>query len=58
MGGRIKSISFAKLFDAIRNVFEAVAPANLRIASKQVSLAEIEKVWGLPGESRAVLTIP
>jgi NADPH:quinone reductase-like Zn-dependent oxidoreductase len=58
MGSGVKSVPFPKLLDAIRSVFEAVAPANLQVATKPVPLAEIEKVWESPGKPRVVLTIP
>jgi NADPH:quinone reductase-like Zn-dependent oxidoreductase len=58
MGSGVKSVPFAKLLDAIRNVFEVVAPANLQIATKPLPLVEIEKAWDLPGKPRVVLTIP
>lgn len=58
MGSGVKSVPFPKLLDAIRNVFEAVAPANLQIATNRVSLSEIERAWGLPGKPRIVVTIP
>jgi NADPH:quinone reductase-like Zn-dependent oxidoreductase len=58
MGSGAKSVPFPKLLDAIRNVFEAVAPANLQIATVQVPLSEIEKAWDSPGRPRIVFTIP
>jgi NADPH:quinone reductase-like Zn-dependent oxidoreductase len=58
MGSGVKSVPFAKLLGAIGKVFEAVAPANLRIAKTQVSLSEIEKAWDLPRKPRVVVTIP
>ena len=58
MGSGVKSVPFPKLLDAIRNVFEATAPANLQIATKEVPLSEIEKAWDLPGKPRIVFTIP
>ena len=58
MGSGVKSVPFLKLLDAIRNVFETVATANLQIATTNVSLSEIEKVWDMPGKPRIVVTIP
>jgi NADPH:quinone reductase-like Zn-dependent oxidoreductase len=59
MGCGVKSVPFAKLLDAIRNVFGAVAPAKLRIATKTVPLAAIEATWEhAPGKPRVVFTIP
>ncbi len=58
MGSGVKSVSFSKLLDAVSKVFEAVAPAKLQIATKQVPLSEVEKCWGLPGKPRIVFTIP
>jgi NADPH:quinone reductase-like Zn-dependent oxidoreductase len=58
MGSGVKSVPFPILLNAIRNVFEAVVPANLQIATKPVPLAEIEKFWNSPGKPRTVFTIP
>lgn len=58
MGSGVKSVPFAKLLDAIRNVFEAVAAAGLQIATEEVSLSQIEKAWEMPGKPRVVVTIP
>jgi NADPH:quinone reductase-like Zn-dependent oxidoreductase len=58
MGSGVKSVRMSVLLDAIRNVFEAVAPANLRIATKPVPLSEIESSWeNAPGKPRVVFTI-
>ena len=58
MGSGVKSVPLPKLLDAIRNVFETVTPANLQIATKEVSLSEIEKAWDMPGKPRIVVRIP
>lgn len=58
MGSGVKSVTFPKLLDAISNVFEAVAPANLQIATKPLPLSEIEEAWDSPGKPRIVFTIP
>jgi NADPH:quinone reductase-like Zn-dependent oxidoreductase len=58
MGSGVKSVPFPKLLDAIRNVFEAVEAAKLQIATKNVSLTEIEKAWDMPGKPRIVVAIP
>jgi hypothetical protein len=58
MGSGVKSVPFPKLLDAISNVFEAVAPANLQIATKRVTLSEIGNAWDSPGKPRIVFTIP
>jgi NADPH:quinone reductase-like Zn-dependent oxidoreductase len=58
MGSGVKSVPFPKLLDAIRNVFVAVAPAGLQIATTRVSLSGIEKAWDSPGKPRIVITIP
>ena len=58
MGSGVKSVRMSVLLDAIRNVFETVAPANLQIATKRVPLAEIESVWeSAPGKPRVVCCI-
>jgi hypothetical protein len=51
-------VPFPKLLAAIRQVYEAVVPANLRIGTKTVSLPEIAGAWDLPGKPRVVITIP
>jgi NADPH:quinone reductase-like Zn-dependent oxidoreductase len=58
MGSGAKSVSFRKLLDAIRNIFDATVPANLQIATKRMPLSDIEKAWDLPGKPRIVCTIP
>jgi NADPH:quinone reductase-like Zn-dependent oxidoreductase len=59
MGCGIKSVPFPKLLDSIRNVFHAVGPAKLEIATKTVPLSAIEETWEIaPGKPRIVFTIP
>jgi NADPH:quinone reductase-like Zn-dependent oxidoreductase len=58
MGSGVKSVPFPKLLDAIGNVFHAVAPARLQIATKTVPLSAIEDVWDAPGKPRVVFSIP
>jgi NADPH:quinone reductase-like Zn-dependent oxidoreductase len=58
MGSGLKSVSFAKLLDSIRLVFEAVEPAKLQIATRAVQLSAIEKTWeDATGKPRVVFTI-
>jgi NADPH:quinone reductase-like Zn-dependent oxidoreductase len=58
MGSGLKSVSFAKLLDSIRNVFEAVEPAKLQIATRTEQLSAIEKTWeDATGKPRVVFTI-
>jgi NADPH:quinone reductase-like Zn-dependent oxidoreductase len=58
MGSGLKSVPMSSLKDAIRNVFEAVATANLKIAIKTVPLSEIESTWDdAPGKPRVVYTM-
>jgi NADPH:quinone reductase-like Zn-dependent oxidoreductase len=57
MGSGVKSVSFAKLLEAIHNTFNAVAPAKLHIDTKVVPLSEIETAWQLPGKPRVVVTM-
>jgi NADPH:quinone reductase-like Zn-dependent oxidoreductase len=58
MGSGLKSVPMSALKDAIRNVFEAVATANLKIAIKTVPLSEIESTWDdAPGKPRVVYTM-
>jgi len=57
MGSGLKSVPLPKLFGAIKSVFEAVEPAQLRIATKVMPLAEIEEAWKQPGKPRIVITL-
>jgi len=57
MGSGAKSVPFPRLLDAVRNVFEAVAPGDLKIATKTVPLSEIESNWDAPGKPRIVFTL-
>lgn len=58
MGSGLGSVPMHKLFDTIRNVFEAVKPANLQINTNIVSLSSIERVWdNASGKPRVVFTI-
>jgi NADPH:quinone reductase-like Zn-dependent oxidoreductase len=58
MGSGIGSVSRAVLVEGIRKVFEAVEPAGLKIATKVVALADVEKVWaGASGKPRVVFTV-
>jgi hypothetical protein len=58
MGSGLKSVPMSALKDAIRNVFEAVAAAKLKIAIKAVPLSEIEPTWDdAPGKPRVVFTM-
>jgi NADPH:quinone reductase-like Zn-dependent oxidoreductase len=57
MGSGVKSVSFAKLLECIKSVFEAVGPARLQIATLTVDLATIEEAWKAPGKPRIVMTI-
>lgn len=58
MGSGVKSVPFPKLLDSIRNIFAAVVPAKLQIATKTVPLSAIEETWkDAPGKPRIVFTI-
>jgi NADPH:quinone reductase-like Zn-dependent oxidoreductase len=57
MGSGVKSVPFPKLLDAIKNVFDAVVPAQLRIATKTVPLSAIGEAWDAPGKPRVVVTM-
>jgi NADPH:quinone reductase-like Zn-dependent oxidoreductase len=57
MGSGVKSVPFPKLLAASGNVFEAVGPAKLQIATKVVPLAEIDKTWQAPGKPRIVIKV-
>jgi NADPH:quinone reductase-like Zn-dependent oxidoreductase len=59
MGCGVKGVPFAKLLDSVRNVFDAVVPAKLQIATKTVPLSAIQDTWEhAPGKPRVVFTIP
>jgi NADPH:quinone reductase-like Zn-dependent oxidoreductase len=59
MGSGVKSVPFPTLLRSITNVFDAVTPANLHIATRTVSLSAIEETWeNAPGKPRIVITIP
>jgi NADPH:quinone reductase-like Zn-dependent oxidoreductase len=58
MGSGAKSVPLPKLLDAVRSVFDAVAPANLKIATRTMPLAAIAEAWDAPGKPRIVVTIP
>lgn len=57
MGSGAKSVPLPKLLACIRNVFEAVGPAGLQIATKVLPLSEIEEAWKAPGKPRVVITV-
>jgi NADPH:quinone reductase-like Zn-dependent oxidoreductase len=58
MGSGVKSVRLSVLLKAIRNVFEAVQPAGLKIATKVVPLSEVEKVWDkAAGKPRVVFSV-
>jgi NADPH:quinone reductase-like Zn-dependent oxidoreductase len=58
MGSGIKSLSFPKLLEAVRNVFDVAVSAKLQIQTNTVPLSAIEENWGAPGKPRVVVTIP
>jgi NADPH:quinone reductase-like Zn-dependent oxidoreductase len=58
MGSGIGSVSRVALVQSIRNIFEAVGPAGLKIATKVVPLADVEKTWeAATGKPRVVYTV-
>ncbi len=58
MGSGVKSVRLTGLIEAIKNVFQAVAPARLRIVTRLVSLTEVEQVWDhAGGKPRVVFTV-
>jgi len=59
MGSGIKSVSLSAFLQTIRSVFEAVQPADLKIATRVVPLSEVETTWEkAPGKPRVVFSIP
>lgn len=58
MGSGIGSVSRVGLVQSIRNVFEAVQPAGLKIATEVVPISNVEAVWDkAAGRPRVVFTI-
>lgn len=58
MGSGAGSVSRSALVQSIRNVFAAVQPAGLKVATRVVPLAEVEDVWEkATGKPRVVFTI-
>jgi NADPH:quinone reductase-like Zn-dependent oxidoreductase len=58
MGSGVKSVRLSVLLQAIGNVFEAVQPAGLKIATRVVPLSEVEEVWDKArGKPRVVFSI-
>ena len=58
MGSGVGSVSQQALLESIHSIFEAVQPANLKIAFRAVPLAEVESVWEqAKGKPRVVFTI-
>jgi NADPH:quinone reductase-like Zn-dependent oxidoreductase len=57
MGSGVKSIPFAKLLDAIKNVFQIAEPAKLQIATQVAPLSKIEEAWKAPNKPRIVVTM-
>jgi NADPH:quinone reductase-like Zn-dependent oxidoreductase len=58
MGSGIKSLSFPKLLEAVKHVFDVALPAKLQIQTNTVPLSAIAENWGAPGKPRVVVTIP
>jgi NADPH:quinone reductase-like Zn-dependent oxidoreductase len=58
MGSGVKSVPLPVLLQSIENVFEAVQPARLKIATKVVPLSAVEEVWEkAAGKPRVVFAI-
>jgi NADPH:quinone reductase-like Zn-dependent oxidoreductase len=58
MGSGVKSVPFPVLLKAIKNIFDTVQPAGLKIATKVVPLSNVEQVWDkATGKPRLVFTI-
>jgi NADPH:quinone reductase-like Zn-dependent oxidoreductase len=59
MGCGVKSVPLAGLLQAITNVFDAVHPAGLKVATTVVPLSEVETIWEkATGKPRVVFSIP
>jgi NADPH:quinone reductase-like Zn-dependent oxidoreductase len=57
MGSGLKSVPTPRLLAAIGNVYQAVVPANLHIATKAVPLAQVEETWNDNGKARIVFVM-
>ncbi|MGB6430383.1 MAG: zinc-binding alcohol dehydrogenase family protein [Candidatus Acidiferrales bacterium] len=58
MGSGAKSVPLPVLLQAVSSVFQAVAPAALKIATNVVPLSDVEEVWDkAPGKPRVVFSI-
>jgi len=58
MGSGVKSVRLPVLLQSIRNVFDAVQPAGLKIATAVVLFAEIEETWAkATGKPRVVFSM-
>ncbi len=57
MGSGAKSVPLPSLLNAARQTFEAVGPANLRIATCSLPLSDVESHWNAPGKPRVVFTL-
>jgi NADPH:quinone reductase-like Zn-dependent oxidoreductase len=57
MGSGYKSVPLPALLNAVKSAFDAVGPANLRIATKTVPFSEVESHWNAPGKPRVVFTL-
>ncbi len=54
-GSGIGSVSLERLAAAVAGVFAAARPAGLKLATRQVPLAEVEAIWPLTDGERIVL---
>jgi|SRR5580658_6930902 NADPH:quinone reductase-like Zn-dependent oxidoreductase len=58
MGSGLKSVPMLVLLQSIRNVFDAVQPAGLKIATRVEPLSNVQQVWEKSsGKPRVVFTI-
>ena len=58
MGSGVKSVPLPRLLSAIKDAFDAFVPAQLRIKTKTVPLAEVGETWDDSGKSRIVFILP
>jgi NADPH:quinone reductase-like Zn-dependent oxidoreductase len=57
MGSGIGSISMPRIFDAIAQVLNAAVPGRFKIATKAISLSQVENHWtDVEGRARTVFT--
>jgi NADPH:quinone reductase-like Zn-dependent oxidoreductase len=58
MGSGLKSVSFPKLIEGVRNTFTLAAQSGLHLPTEVVSLSTVVNTWIAPGKPRLVYVLP